>query len=170
MTLHWIVGAAIVAQFALGWWMLEVPKDPPGARAGWFNLHKSIGITLAAFVVFRLLWRMRHAPPPLPGALPAAQRFAAAWTHRALYGCMLAMPLTGYLGSSFSGYPIKYFGMALPHWGWSWPAAKSLMSGVHWAAACLLGALIALHVAAALWHALRRDGLFARIWPQWRPS
>jgi cytochrome b561 len=76
------------------------------------------------------------------------------------------MPLTGYLGSSFTKYPIKYFGNTLPHWGWDWPAAKSLMSAIHFGAACTLGALIALHVLGAAWHVVQRDGLFSRMWPQ----
>jgi len=163
--LHWIVGLAILGQFALGWWMLGVPKDPPGLRAGWYNLHKSIGITLAAFVVLRLLWRLHRPGPALPEGLPRVQRFAANATHGALYACMLVLPVTGYLGSSFTKYPIKFFGQPLPHWGWEWAAGKSLMSGLHYTAACLLGLLIALHVAGALWHLFRRDGLFSRMWP-----
>jgi len=162
--LHWIVGLAILLQFALGWWMLGVPKDPPGLRAGWYNLHKSIGITLAAFVLVRLLWRMHRPGPALPGTVPAAQRFAAVATHWGLYACMLILPITGYLGSSFTKYPIKYFGHTLPHWGTEWAAGKQLMSSLHLGAACLLGALIAVHVAGALWHLARRDGLFSRIW------
>jgi cytochrome b561 len=150
--------------------MIDVPKDPPGVRAWWFNLHKSIGISLAVLVVLRVLWRLGHPGPSLPGTLPRMQRIAAAVTHWALYACMLVMPLSGYLGSSFSGYPIKYFGSALPHWGWEWPAAKAFLSSVHLAAAWFLAALIALHVVAALWHALRRDGLFSRMWPHWRTS
>jgi cytochrome b561 len=166
--LHWVIGVAILAQFALGWWMLDVPKEPPGLRAGWYNVHKSIGITLGAFVLLRLLWRLSHPAPQLPGTLPKLQRLAAIGTHWALYACMLVMPITGYLGSSFTKYPIKYFGHTLPHWGFDWPAGKALASNVHFASACLLGALIALHVAAALWHLARRDGLFARMLPRAR--
>jgi cytochrome b561 len=162
---HWVVGLAVLAQFALGWWMLDIPKDPPGMRAGWFNLHKSIGITLAAFVVLRLLWRRSHPAPLLPARLPRMQRAAAVATHWALYACMLIMPLSGYLGSSFSKYPIQYFGSTLPHWGWEWPAAKAVMSAIHFAAAWALAGLIVLHLAAAAWHLVRRDGLFSRMWP-----
>jgi cytochrome b561 len=162
--LHWIIGLAVLLQFALGWWMLDVPKDPPGLRAGWFNLHKSIGITLAAFVVLRLLWRLSHPAPLLPGGIPRIQRLAASATHWALYACMLVLPLTGYLGSSFTRYPIKYFGVALPHWGWEWTAGKQMMSSIHFAAACLFGGLIAAHLAAVVWHAVRGDGLFRRMW------
>jgi cytochrome b561 len=146
--------------------MLDVPKDPPGVRAGWFNLHKSIGITLAAFVVLRLAWRATHPGPALPATVPRMQRVAARATHGLLYACMVIMPVSGYLGSNFTRYPVKYFGHVLPHWGWDWPAGKALMSTVHFSTACILGALIALHVAGALWHLLRRDGVFSRIWPR----
>jgi len=166
--LHWLVGMAVFAQFALGWWMIELPKGGDGARAWWFNVHKSVGITLAAFVVLRLLWRATHAAPPLPGALARWQRMAASASHIGLYACMLVLPLSGYLGSSFSGYPIKYFGAALPHWGWDWPAAKALMSAIHLTAAWVLCALIGVHLAGALWHLARRDRLFFRMWPAWR--
>ena len=60
IAMHWILALALFAQLALGWWMLDVPKSPPGVRAGWFNLHKSIGITLALFVLVRLSWRLAH--------------------------------------------------------------------------------------------------------------
>jgi cytochrome b561 len=165
IALHWLVGLAILLQFALGWWMVDIPKDPPGVRAGWFNLHKSIGLTVAAFVVFRLLWRASHPGPALPGTLPQLQRLTARGTHWLLYACMLVMPLSGYLGSSFTRYPVKYFGSTLPHWGWEWPAGKTAMSAIHLGAAWTLAALLALHLAGALWHLLRRDGLFSRMAP-----
>jgi cytochrome b561 len=165
IALHWIIGLALLGQFALGWWMVGVPKEPPGVRAGWFNLHKSIGITLGALVVVRLLWRLNHPAPLLPGVLPRLQQLAAKATHWGLYACMVVMPVTGYLGSSFTKYPIKYFGNSLPHWGWDWPAAKSWMSAIHFATAWIFGTLIALHVAGALWHLLRRDGVFMRMLP-----
>ncbi|HYG56393.1 MAG TPA: cytochrome b [Burkholderiales bacterium] len=162
--LHWTVGLAVLGQFALGWWMLALPKGGDGTRAWWFNVHKSIGITLAAFVVLRLIWRATHAAPALPAGMPAWQRLAASASHAGLYACMLILPLSGYLGSSFSRYPIKYFGMPLPHWGWEWAAAKNLMSAVHETAAWALAALITLHVGAALWHLMRGDGVIRRMW------
>jgi cytochrome b561 len=163
IALHWLIGLAVLAQIALGVWMLGLPKAPAGLRAGWFNLHKSLGLTIAALVVIRLLWRLRHRPPALPEGLPAPQRAVAAATQGALYACLLVLPLSGYLGSSFSGYPIRYFGFALPGWGWDWPAAKALLSAVHLGATWLLAALLLLHVSGALWHLARRDGVFARM-------
>jgi cytochrome b561 len=162
VALHWALAVALFAQFALGWWMLDVPKSPAGLRAGWFNLHKSIGLTIALFVLVRVVWCATHRTGDADFIAPW-QRTAAQLTHGLLYACMLVMPVTGYLGSTFTRYPVKYFGFALPSWNHDWPAAKQLMADVHYATACVFMALVALHVGAALWHWLQRDGVPARM-------
>ena len=169
IALHWIVGLLVLGQIALGWWMLELPKSPPGLRAGWFNGHKSIGLTIALLVIVRLAWRLRHPAPPLPVSMPPWQARASRASHFLLYACLVVQPLAGYLGSSFTRYPIKYFGITLPHWGWDSPALKELFSMIHFACAIVFMTLIALHVAAALKHLLvDRDAVFQRMWPRWR--
>lgn len=162
--LHWL-GLVLLFQLWLGWWMVDLPKSPPGLRAGWFNLHKSIGLVLLLLVVARLWWRSAHPPPPFP-ALPHWQQVLARVNHGLLYAWMLLMPVTGYLGSSFSGYPVRLFGWTLPGWGWKWPAAKELLSRVHEALAWLLITLIVLHVLAVIWHALRKDKILQRMLPR----
>ncbi|MDB5810732.1 MAG: cytochrome [Betaproteobacteria bacterium] len=163
--LHWLVGVCVLAQITLGLWMITIPKAPPGVRAGWFNVHKSIGITLAAFIILRLLWRWAHRAPPLPASVPPWERAAARANHILLYVCMIVMPLSGYLGSSFTKYPILYWGIKLPQWGWDAPDLKELSSQVHWITATIFIALIALHVAAAIKHWLvDRDGVVRRMW------
>jgi cytochrome b561 len=78
---------------------------------------------------------------------------------------MIVMPVSGYLGSSFTKYPILYFGMKLPQWGWDSPVLKDLCSQVHLTAAVILIALIAIHIAAAIKHWLiDRDGVVQRMW------
>lgn len=162
VVLHWVLALSLLAQLALGWWMLDIPKSPPGLRAGWFNLHKSIGLTIFLIVLAQIAWRVRQ---PVPGhsTLPAWQRRAARLTHGLLYLCMLVIPLSGYLGSTFTRYPVRYFGVVLPDWNRDWPAAKQLMSNIHLAAVWLFMALVALHVAAALWHWWQRDGVSSRM-------
>lgn len=163
VALHWIVAMLLLAQLALGWWMLELPKSPPGLRAGWFNVHKSIGIVLFMVVLLRLAWRTAHLAPG-HDALPAWQRHAAQATHALLYACMLVLPLSGYLGSSFSGYPVRFFGIVLPEWTAAWAAGKQFMSSLHFATVCVFMGLIALHTAAGLWHWLwRRDEIGSRM-------
>jgi cytochrome b561 len=166
ISLHWLIALGVLAQLALGWWMIEIPKQPVGVRAYWFNLHKSIGLTLAALIALRIAWRLTHRPPPLPGSVPRWQVRAARVSHTLLYVCMVAMPLAGYLGSTFSGYPIKYFGLTVPGWGWKDDALKDFFSAVHYSAAWCFMFLIGLHAAAAMKHWLiDRDRVFARMLP-----
>ena len=163
--LHWLIAVFVFVQISLGVWMIGIPKAPPGIRAYWFNVHKSIGITLGVFILVRLLWRLTHRAPPLPPSVPPWQRIAAKTSHVLLYACMVVMPLSGYLGSSFTQYPIKYFGYTLPHWGWDAPALKELCSQVHLVTVTIFITLIAIHIAAALKHLLiNRDGVFQRMW------
>jgi cytochrome b561 len=112
----------------------------------------------------RLGGRLAHAPPPLPASLARWQARAARLSHGLLYAALIVQPVVGYLGSSFTRYPIKYFGVRVPSLGWDAPALKQLCSNVHFALACLITALVALHIAAALRHLLAHDGIFQRMW------
>jgi cytochrome b561 len=164
--LHWLVAALVLAQASWGWWMQTIAKQPPGVRADAFNLHKSVGLVILALMLVRLGWRLTHRPPPLD-ALPRWQAMAARATHRLLYAALIVMPVTGYLGSVFSGYPVRWFGMRLPAWGWSEPWIKDLMSAIHLGTSIVLVAAIVLHVAASVRHALARDGYVRRMaWPR----
>jgi cytochrome b561 len=163
--LHWLVAVAVFGQIALGAWMIGIPKSPPGVRVWWFNLHKSIGITLGLIILVRLLWRLTHRAPPLPGTVPVWQRASAKVSHVLLYTCMIVMPLSGYLGSSFTRFPIVYWGAKLPTWGWDSPALKELMSQIHFYTVIVFATLIAIHICGALKHLLiDRDGVFQRMW------
>ena len=163
--LHWLIGVCVIAQITLGLWMITIPKTPVGVRAGWFNVHKSIGITLAVLILLRLLWRFAHRAPALPSTMPPWERFAAKANHALLYLCMIVMPVSGYLGSSFTKYPIIYFGIKLPHWGWDAPELKDLCSQVHFVTVTIFIALIVIHIAAAVKHWLiDRDGVVERMW------
>jgi len=170
VALHWLIAIAVIAQYFWGWWMQGIPKQPPGVRADAFNLHKSIGLTIFALMALRVLWRMTHVPPALP-PMPRWQAILAHANHGLLYAVLVLLPLTGYLGSVWSGYPVKYFGITLPAWGAKSEALKDAMSAAHFGLTWLLAAAIALHVAAAAKHALiDRDGLLRRMWFGRRPQ
>ena len=147
----------------LGWWMVSIPKDPPGPRLTAFNLHKSIGITIFLLMLARLTWRLAHRPPPLP-PIPRWQARAARGNHALLYACLLLMPLAGFTASSFSGRPIVYFGHPLPMFFASNDAIAQACYAVHLTVSWVLVAAIAVHVAAAIKHQfIDRDGLIRRM-------
>lgn len=166
IALHWILALGILLQIGLGLFLNEVPRGSP-ERSAWVNFHKSTGITLAALILMRLAWRITHQPPPLPGAMPAWERIAAHANHALLYVCMVGMPLTGYVASNFSKFGIKYFGLVmLPPWGLDDKRVYAAFNAAHKVVALVFVALIVLHAAAALKHALvERDGILRRMWP-----
>ncbi len=163
IALHWLIALAVIAQFTWGWWMQSIPKQPPGLRADAFNLHKSVGLTILTLMTLRLVWRWRHPAPALP-AMPRWQARLAHVNHALLYVALFVQPLAGYLGSVYSGYPVKLFGMTLPAWGHADPALKDFFSAVHYVNSWVLAGAVTLHVAAALKHAfIDRDGLLSRM-------
>lgn len=163
--LHWLIAGLVFGMIAFGWWMQEIPKNPVGPRVNAFNLHKSIGLTVLFLMLLRTLWRATHPPPPLP-PMPVWQARAARTVHLLLYVCLFVQPLTGYLGSVYSGYPVKFFGLVLPAWAPKVDGIKDAMSVAHLVNSWILVTALVLHVGATLKHALiDRDRIFHRIWP-----
>lgn len=151
MVLHWLIAGMVLLQFTWGWWMQTIPKFPVGPRVDAYNLHKSIGLTILTLAILRLAWRLMHQPPALP-AMPRWQERAARINHFMLYFLIVAMPVVGYLGSAFSGYPVRYFGWTLPSWSAKHEMLKDLMSDVHLALALVLAVSVLLHLAAVVKH------------------
>ena len=158
-----LMAAVLLGQIALGLWMLGLPKDASGLRAGWFNVHKSWGMVLGLLVLVRWLWALRR-PRVAPLAQAQALQWLATGAHWLLYALMLLSPLSGFLGSVFSGYPIRFFGLALPKLAEHWELGKTLMSGIHqWTTWALL-LLIVLHVAAFVQHQfILKDAVLRRM-------
>ena len=131
------------------------------------SIHKPLGIAILVLALIRLALRLRYGAPPLPADLPEPMKLAANLSHYALYGLMIAMPLIGWGMLSAAAYPVVLFG------GIRLPAILPQSDSLHtllWNAHFYLGfaffALVLLHVAAALFHALiRRDGVFETIAP-----
>jgi cytochrome b561 len=162
--LHWLMAVCIIAMFFIGAGMVSTiaPKYLPLILA-----HKTLGAALLVLVLIRLALRLYYGAPPLPADLPNTMKLGAKLSHYALYGLMIVMPLLG-LGMLWAAaYPVVLYG------GIRIPALLPQSDDVHtllWNAHFYLGfaffALVLLHVAAGLFHALiRRDGVFETISP-----
>jgi cytochrome b561 len=161
--LHWVLAALIIYQLALGLWMIDLPKSPVGLRAGWFNWHKSMGLMIGLVMCLRLIWRLSHPVQADGIRLSLLQLTVSRLNHFGLYVCLLLMPLSGFLGSNFTPYPVKFFGLVLPRLMDPSPELKAWCSVVHeWTSYTLL-LLITLHLMGALWHALKKDGVLSRM-------
>jgi cytochrome b561 len=160
--LHWVLALLIAGLVGLGWYMMSIEEEP---NSGWyFDLHKSTGIVVFSLVLLRVLWRSKHRPAALPASLPAWQIKVSSVTQWSLYACMVLMPLTGFIGASYSKKGVVFFGLKVPAWGVPNHDIAEQFFSVHSALAWLLVALVTLHAAAGLKHLLiDKDGVFQRM-------
>lgn len=163
--LHWLVAVLIIAAFALGVVMVDIPGITP-TKLKYFSWHKWLGVTVLALVALRLLWRLwRGAPPAVD--MPVWQRRASVLTHVLLYVLMFAVPLSGYFYSLAAGVPVVYLGvLPLPEPIGADPALKPVLKQLHLALVYTMLAFVIIHVLAVLKHQLiDRDGLLRRMLP-----
>ncbi len=161
---HWLLALMIAGSFCVGLYMSGLPFSIQ--RVKLFNWHKWAGMTILALTLLRLLWRLRHAPPPeAPG--PHWQQMAAKATHRAMYALCLIIPLVGWAYSSAAGFQIVVYGvLPMPNLLQVDPVLAKAIKPWHAWLAYALAALVLLHVAAALkHHFVDRDGLLHRMRP-----
>ena len=165
IALHWIVALLILANLGLGLYTVELPLSPAKLRN--FSYHKWIGVTVFMLAAARLLWRLGHAPPALPGAMAPWERRAARITHALLYFLFFAAPLTGWLFSSAAGFQTVYLGVVpIPDLLSKDKALADALKLAHKSINYTLAAVIVLHAAAALkHHFIDKDDVLRRMLP-----
>jgi cytochrome b561 len=98
--------------------------------------------------------------------MPEPMKLAARLSHLAFYLLMIGLPLIGWGMLSAADYPVVVFGMHLPSILPHSNGLHTLLWNAHRTLALCFFALIVLHLAAALLHALvRRDGVFEAMAP-----
>lgn len=170
--LHWLIAIAIFSMFALGWFMEGLPKegakqtaydlfnfgiytwqlaDAATPRTFYFNLHKSIGVTILGLIVIRVLWRVTHKPPALLASYKVWERKLATGVHHLLYLIMIALPVSGVIMATYSKYGIKWFGYPLIK-GLDNNAARESFKEIHELIGIVILVMLILHIAGALKH------------------
>lgn len=164
--LHWLVAAMLVVQYSVALWLaLVLPKSAEGALAEW---HFSLGSSMLVVMAVRLAWRLTHPAPPPPADLSPGLRLLSRATHWAFYAGFLVLPVLGWFAASAHGSQVRLAGLIpLPMLVPKDDPFGKLMQQVHPAVAITLLALIGLHVAGALYHAVvKRDGTLQRMLPE----
>jgi cytochrome b561 len=162
--LHWVMAVCILAMLFIGVGMVSSVEPKYLILV---SIHKPLGIAILVLALIRLAVRVRYGAPPLPPDLPGPMKLGAKLSHYAFYLLMIGMPLLGWGMLSAAAYPVVLFGgvhlpVILPHSD----ALHTLLWNAHFYLAFAFFALILLHVAAALFHALvRRDGVFDAMAP-----
>ncbi|HLY05049.1 MAG TPA: cytochrome b, partial [Rhizomicrobium sp.] len=139
------------------------------------QFHKSVGLTVLALSVLRILWRVINPAPPLPQSMAPGIRRLAHLSHSLLYVLILVIPLSGWLmvSASRSPMPTNFF------WLFHWPnlpffagLARQAKTSLHhdfnvahlWLALSAL-VLVPIHIAGAFYHRGREDDVLARMVP-----
>ena len=164
-TFHWVIVVLIITQYVLA----EIEHEMPLGMARFAVLarHKSIGLTILALAVLRLLWRWMNPSPPLPDTLKPYERVLARVTHFGLYVLLFAQPITGWILSSASNFPVSYFGwFTLPNLVAADKGFAETMHEVHETLFGILAGFAVLHVAGALKHHFwLKDDVLRRMLP-----
>lgn len=167
--LHWLTALLILTALGLGLYLEDQPTttDAEVARAAaLYSLHKTIGVAVFFVALARILWATGQTKPRPLHPERRLETFLGEFVHGALYGAMVVMPLSGWIGhAATTGFaPILWpFGQSLPFVPKS-PALAELLATVHVIASKVLIVTLILHVAGALKHALiDRDATLSRM-------
>lgn len=176
IALHWIMAVLFIFMIGLGLYMADLPNTDPN-RFALFQLHKSIGITILALVIIRMLWRALHTVPTLPAHMNGFERFMSHVTAYGLYAALILMPLTGWAIVETSKYnlPTVIFNfLTLPRLTFiSESPSKEIIheasENIHSLIAWIAIGLISLHFLGAMKHQfINRDDVLKRMLPNFR--
>jgi cytochrome b561 len=176
MTLHWMIALLLLLDFALAMSFSRFnPGDAP-YRPSAYELHMSVGLGVLLLSVARVAWRLSHRRPPLPD-MGVVLRALARASHLLLYVFIVVAPLSGWFVLSLRHQATSVFGL----FRWAWPTAPAIAAmarserqvwhdqllPLHIRLSYLGMCLVALHVAAALYHHfVRHDDVLLRMLPR----
>lgn len=161
---HWLMAAMVLCLIPFGMWMASLPQDYPD-KFTYYGLHKSFGMIVLMLIALRLINRWRSEIPQLPNEIKKFDKALSAITVVALYAFMFAMPISGYLMSTFGGHPVAIFSLQIPSVVSANPDLGKLFRELHEMIAFGLIAAFVLHVAGTLKHYwVERVNLLKRMW------
>lgn len=162
---HWLLAFGIIGMLLFGLYLDELHNAPNKGQL--VGLHKSIGVTILLLAFLRLMWRFTSPVPMLPSSMPLWQKGVAHASHTLLYLMMFIMPLSGWIASDAAGHHPSLFGLPLPVLVQPSRDLQHMVWPVHAIGANVLWGLLALHVAAALYHhVVKGDNVLTRMLPR----
>jgi cytochrome b561 len=150
-TFHWITALFVFLVIPMG--LVMADAEPGPLKNALFDLHRSLGITISALTILRLIYRLGHKPPPLDDSVQPIQRLAAHAVHILLYAGLIFLPIGGLLGAWMFGASLNYFWLfqIAPPMAADQETAKQILA-THGLLSKIFAGLVILHIAAALAH------------------
>ncbi|MFI4955561.1 MAG: cytochrome b, partial [Gammaproteobacteria bacterium] len=110
---HWVMALLVIILLVVGFAIANFPKSIPDINSV-YGMHKSFGLVAFLFIIFRLSVRLRSVIPALPKEISVVEQKAAHAAQYLMYVLIFVMPISGYLMSILSGYPVAFFGYPVP--------------------------------------------------------
>lgn len=145
--LHWFIALLWIIVWILGMLSSYI-------NSALTPVHKAIASTIIFLVGIRVIWRLTHPAPPLPNTMSNHAKQMALIGHIFLYVfALIALPLSGWLMSSFAGRPVMLAGLfQLPALSSPNPDYAKLVYQTHVYLAWFCGLLVLGHILIALKH------------------
>ncbi len=105
--LHWLVGLGMIALIGVGIFMAQ------NEAYDIYPIHKSIGIILFIFILWRVIWRIINGFPESVGNYSAIEKILSKLVHWILLIGSLMYPISGMMMSAMGGYGAAIFGLQL---------------------------------------------------------
>jgi cytochrome b561 len=165
--MHWFVAIAVITLLIEGPVMKRLVPEGP-VKENLYLFHEAVGALVLIVMVVRLARRLAFGVPAPEATMPLIEQRASLWAQYALYFLLFVTTVLGWAGTNAYGDPVSVFGL------FDFPALlgkdQPLSDRIFvWHLACglLIAAIVALHVAGALYHGLiRRDDVLRRMLPE----
>lgn len=148
---HWVIALIVIGMLSGSFFLDDIPKQYAGMA---YMIHKSLGVSILALMILRLLWIFHAGRPPLPVLVPAWEKLLSRVVQYSLYFFVILMPICGWIMSVAAGRVPTFFGLfSLPLPGIPLDENLSkLMNQSHKTIAWIIIVLLVLHTAGALKH------------------
>jgi cytochrome b561 len=165
--IHWTIAGLVALGAAVGVYMVGLPFRLLLQKFVFYQLHKTIGITVFLLACTQIVLHRRRGRPAWDANLPRWQRTAAATVHAALFTFLIVTPVFGYLTAATApvGIPTLFLGfIPVPHIVGTSKFWFGILRQVHLVLAVSLVLLAAGHALVALNHHREGRHTLVRMW------
>lgn len=176
---HWTIASAFILSYPFVYyviWVLDADRTNPYFLPV-LNVHWVLGIVVGVLVIPRLIWRLTNVEPQeAPGT--RVEHMMSRLAHWGLYGLMIIMPLTGYLGTGgTTSATIDFYLFTIPRFPntqlfqilqINWVTFEPIMDAIHhFVGKWVAWVVVLMHIAAAFYHHyIRHDTVLVRMLPE----
>ena len=151
--IHWIMAAGFAFMWLCGFTMQNLATDDSSLQEYLIDLHISVGVTMLALLVARIIFRIWRRPPVLPYSIRGWERTLAPVAHIFLYALPATVIALGWAETEVGGHTVHWFGIEIPRMFFAVDEnLEAQIATMHMLLAYFFLALAFLHVAAALKH------------------